>query len=603
MRVLGHAAWFVLKTAMILTKQESERLIRGALGEIKADLVITGGKFINVYSGEILDGMEIAVLDGRVCYVGLNAQHACGESTEVLDASDLYIAPGFIDGHTHIGHYARPFENLQSYLPRGATAVVASCDELASVFGFRGVKLFLDEVGRHPVRVYSLVSMAAPQDPLLCSTATFSNEQIAELLSDPRVLGMGEIVSWLRLTECDEEILDRLESARRNGQIIHGHTAGARDRKLCAIAATGVSSCHEAIRFEDALERLRLGYWTMLREGSLRQDLAETLPGLIEARVNLQRLILVTDSMSPDDVDEHGYLDHVVRRAIALGFTPVQAIQAVSLNPATYSGLERDIGGIAPGRFADIVLLDDLEQCHVREVLIGGKVVARNGQPEGRWDAAVLPGDLVHSLRAGITITPETFKISSPIVAPKVRAMELVNQTITAERIVQLSAPTGCVTADTGSDILKVAVFDCHHHSANAAFGFLKGFGARVGAVGLTTNLDENALMVVGSDDADMAHCANALLDSGGGMAVVQQGEILEMIEFPFGGIFSLLPWREVGRGLGRVQACLKKMGSPFDKPIFALSFLPFVTLPALRITARGLIDAKKRRIVSLFAD
>jgi adenine deaminase len=588
---------------MIFTKQEAERLIRGALGEIKADLIITGGKFINVYSGEILDGVETAVLDGRVCYVGPNAHHVRGEETEVLDATDLYIAPGFIDGHTHIGHYARPFENLQSYLPRGATAVVASCDELASVFGFRGVKLFLDEVERHPVRVYSLVSMAAPQDPLLCSTATFSNEQIAELLSDPRVLGMGEIVSWLRLTQCDEEILERLACAQRNGQIIHGHTAGARDRRLCAIAAAGVSSCHEPIRFEDALERLRLGYWTMLREGSLRQDLAETLPRLIEAGVNFQRLILVTDSVSPDDVDERGYMDHVVRRAIALGFTPVQAIQTVTLNPATYSGLERDIGGIAPGRFADIVLIEDLERCRVREVRIGGKVVARDGQSEGHREAAPLPGDLLRSLRAGIMITAETFTISSPVGAPKVRVMELLNQTITAERIVEFNAPAGSVTANAGDDILKVAMFDRHRDSAPVAFGFLKGFGARAGAVGLTTNLDENALMIVGSDDADMAHCANILLASGGGMAVVEQGEILEMIEFPFGGIFSLLPWREVGRGLGRVQACLKKMGSPFDKPIFALSFLPFVTLPALRITARGLVDAKKRRIVPLFAD
>jgi adenine deaminase len=179
---------------------------------------------------------------------------------------------------------------------------------------------------------------------------------------------MGEIVSWLRLLQCDDELLERLALAHQNGQIVHGHTAGARDQKLCAVAAAGISSCHEPIRSEDALERLRLGYWTMLREGSLRQDLEAALPPLIAAGVSLQRLILVTDSTTPDDVEERGHMDHVVRRAISLGLTPVQAIQSVTLNAATYSGLEQEIGGIAPGRFADIVLIGDLKQCHVREV-------------------------------------------------------------------------------------------------------------------------------------------------------------------------------------------------------------------------------------------
>ena len=588
---------------MALTKQQSKRLIRGALGEIKSDLIISGGKFINVYSGEILDGVEVAVLDGRVCYVGANAQHARGGATEIFDASGLYVAPGFIDGHTHIGHYARPYENLESYLPRGTSAVVASCDELASVFGLRGVKFFLDEVERHPLRVYTLISMAAPQDPLLCNTAVFSNDEIAEALADPRILGMGEIVSWLRLIQCDEEILDRLALARRNGQIIHGHTAGARDQKLCAVATAGISSCHEPISFGDALERLRLGYWTMLREGSLRQDLEATLPRLISARANLQRLILVTDSMSPDDVEDRGHMDHVVRRAMALGLTPMQAIQAVTLSPATYCGLERDIGGIAPGRFADIALIDDLERCRVREVLVNGKVVARDGQSAVKRNSVKLPPDMLRRLQVTKPITPETFEIESPVAAPKIRAMELVNLTITTERILQFNAPAGILTVDSETDLLKVTVFDCHHGSPNVAFGYLKGFGARVGAVGLTTNLDENALMIVGRDDRDMARCANALLESGGGMAIVDKGQIMELLDFPFGGIFSLQSSGEVGAGLRRIQACLKKMGSSFDKPIFALSFLPFVTLPALRITARGLVHVKERRIVSLFVD
>ncbi len=593
----------VTNPGMARSKHELERLIRGAMGEIKADLIINGGKLVNVYSGEILEGMEIAAIDGRICYVGPSAQHTRGARTEMLDASGCFLSPGFIDGHTHIGHYARPFENLQSFLPHGTTALVASCDELATVFGFRGLKLFLDEVEQHPLRVYTLLSMVAPQDPRLCSTAEFTNDEIAVALADARVLGMGEIVSWLRLLQCDQDILESLALAHGNGQIIHGHTAGARDQKLCAVAAVGISSCHEPIRFEDALERLRLGYWTMLREGSLRQDLAATLPRLIAAGVNLQRLILVTDSMTPDDVEDLGHMDNVVRRAIEIGLSPLQAIQAVTLNAATYSGLEQDIGGIAPGRFADILLLDDLEHCHVREVLIAAKTVARGGVSEVKQQPIPVPPETMYSLKLGLEIGPELFRIAAPNAKPKVRVMELVNQTITAERVLEFAAPNGFVEANLSDDLLKVAMFDRHQRTKRVAFGFLKGFGAKIGAVGLTTNLDENTLMVVGSDDCDMALCANALLEAGGGLAMVDGGQVLEKLAFPAGGIFSLRPWREVGQGLRRMQNRLNEMGSPFDKPIFAVNFLPFVTLPALRITARGLVNAKERKIVSLFAD
>jgi adenine deaminase len=588
---------------MARSKAEMQRLIRGALGEIKADLIISGAKLINVYSGEILDGMEVAVLDGRICYVGPSAKHARGDGTAILDAAGRYIAPGFIDGHTHIGHYCRPFEHLQSYVVRGTTALVASCDELSTVFGHRGLKLFLDEVERHPLRVYTLASMVAPQDPRLCSTATFTNEEIAEALADPRVLGMGEIVSWLRLLQCDDEILERLAMAHRNGQIIHGHTAGARDQKLCAVAAVGISSCHEPIRFEDAIERLRLGYWTMLREGSLRQDLAETLPRLIASGVNLQRLILVTDSMTPDDVAERGHMDHVVRRAIELGLTPVQAIQSVTLNPAVYSGVERDIGGIAPGRWADLVFLGSLEECSVKEVWIAGKLAARDGISLVSEPPISLPSDMMNTLRLNRSLKAKSFEIAAPALASKIRVMSLVNQTITEERIFTIEAPSGFVEASLPVDLLKVAMFDRHSASGAVAFGFLQGFGARLGAVGLTTNLDENALMIVGVDDGDMALCGNSLIETGGGIAIVDKGTFIEKLDFPFGGILSLEPGKVVGGRLKRIQERLREMGSPFDKPIFALNFLPFVTLPSLRITACGLINVKERKIVSLFTE
>ena len=584
------------------SKTELRRLVQGAIGEVKADLIVTGGKLINVYSGEVLDGMEIAVLDGRICYVGPSAAHGRGEATEILDARGLYVCPGFIDGHTHIGYYCRPYEYLQAYLPHGTTALMASCDELATVFGYTGVKFFLDEVEAHPLRVYALISMVAPQDRLLCSTKSLTQSEISEGLDDPRVLGLGEMVSWLRLTQGDEELLERIEMAHERGKIIHGHTAGAKDRKLCAVGAVGISSCHEPIRVEDALDRLRLGYWTMLREGSLRQDLEATLKPLIERDINFQRLILVTDSMSPDDVEEAGHMDHVLRRAVSMGLPPMQAIQAVTLNPATYSGLEQEIGGIAPGRFADLVFMEDLEHFRVRTTLIGGKVLAEKGVSLVKANPISLPVGMTESLRLGPNVSPRQFKIPCASAAAKIRVMELINQTITAERIVSVSVTAGFVEASLHDDLLKVAVFERHDNDKQIALGFVKGFGAKVGAVGTTTNLDENTLMVVGGNDDDMAICGNALIKCGGGMAIVNQGEVLDRIAFPVGGVFSMYRWQEVAKGLCCIQRFLKDNGSTFERPMYALSFLTFVTLPALRITARGLVNVKERRIVSLFA-
>jgi adenine deaminase len=313
--------------------------------------------------------------------------------------------------------------------------------------------------------------------------------------------------------------------------------------------------------------------------------------------------MLVTDGMSPDDVAADGHMDFVVRRAIALGLSPMQAIQSVTLNAATYSGLEQEIGGIAPGRHADLAFLEDLNGVRVHSTMIGGKVLAKNGESLFRGAPIAWPDETIRCLSIGMKVSPESFRIPCAATRARIRVMELVGQTITAERILEVAAPGGALEADPGADLLKVAVFERHQPGGGVAFGFLKGFGARVGAVGMTTNLDENTLLVAGSSDRDTALCADILVKAGGGIAVIDRGEILEKIEFPVGGIFSLAPWRETGEKLERINRWLRDRGAPFSKPIYALSFLTFVTLPALRITSRGLINAKERKVVSLFVE
>ena len=373
-------------------KDTIQRLIRASMGEVKADLLVTGGRLVNVYTGEVLDGMEMAVSQGRICYVGPSADHTRGDETRVIDARGRWVAPGFIDAHTHIGHFCRPFELLQAYAPHGTTALMASCDEHTVAFGLTGMRLFLDEVASHPLRVYTLISMAAPQDPLLCRTESLSDQEVAEALRDPRVLGLGEVVSWLRLVQGDPDLLARIDMALGEGKIVHGHTAGARDRRLNAIAAASVSSCHEPISGEDALARLRLGYWTMLREGSFRQDLEATLKPLLAAGVDTGRLILVTDGMAPDDVAEHGHMDHVIRRAVECGLSSVRAIQATHAAPGyvlrSRSGHRRPgtrpVCGLRPaGRPGD-----SAGGRHLHRRRVGG----RGGRVEGGCRSAALSG-------------------------------------------------------------------------------------------------------------------------------------------------------------------------------------------------------------------
>ncbi len=577
------------------------RLMRASLGEDKADLVVTGGRLINVYTGEVLDGMELAVSQGRICYVGPGADHTRGDETRVIDARGRWIAPGFIDAHTHIGHFCRPFELLQAYVSRGTTALMASCDEHTVAFGLTGMQLFLDEVASHPLRVHTLISMAAPQDPLLCRTETLSDQEVADALRDPRVLGLGEVVSWLRLVQGDPDLLARIDLALAQGKIVHGHTAGAGDRRLNAVAAASVSSCHEPISGDDALVRLRLGYWTMLREGSFRQDLEATLKPLLAAGVDTGRVILVTDGMSPDDVAAHGHMDHVIRRAVEYGLSPVRAIQAATLHPATYSGLEQDIGGLAPGRFADFVLLDDLENVRVGATYIAGERAAEDGESRVAAVPPPFPDGMGLKIALRLPVTAEDMRIRCDTPHARVRVMDLVNQTITRERIVEVACAGGVIPADVENDLLKVAVFD-RREGFSPAFGFIRGLGADIGAVGTTVNLDEYTLLVAGSSDYDMAYCANLLLESGGGAALVDKGRVLEEIPFPIGGLFSLEPWRDVGEKLAAVQQVLKQRGSAFAKPLYALCFLTFVTLPELRITGRGLVRAKERTLVSLLA-
>ncbi|MBC7131377.1 adenine deaminase, partial [Candidatus Bathyarchaeota archaeon] len=339
-----------------------KNLIDVCLGRIKADLVVKCKSMLNVFSGEILDDISIAVKGDKIAYVGKNAETMMGTGTEVLKISDGTAVPGLIDAHTHMDMLCTPTEQAKHMLIHGTTTIFAEPDELTSVMGFEGFKTFVKETEKLPLKVYVTIPLAVPQDPKLSSVKPLPISAYKEALTWSNIIGLGETVAWTLMLDKDSHYIEKFKLAIEKGKLIEGHTAGARNAKLAACVCAGISSCHEAINPEQALERLRLGIFLMIREGSVRRDLTAILPDLVQRGIDLSNAALVSDWVDPLDLKELGYMDYIIDKAVEYGLDPVKAIQMVTINPARHFRMDQLIGSIAPGRYADITVLKSLNR-------------------------------------------------------------------------------------------------------------------------------------------------------------------------------------------------------------------------------------------------
>jgi len=582
-------------------------LVETALGKKKADLVVRKGTLVNVYSGEILNNMDVAVKGDRIAYVGNNADHTIGGLTKAVDASKRFVVPGFMDAHTHIDLYCTPTQFAQAALPHGTTAIFTEPDELANVLGFKGVKLFAEEVRRLPLRVYVQVPLTCPQDPAFEMTHPLAVREVGEALGWDDVVGLGEAVSWPRVLSLDKDYFTKFKHALELRKRIEGHTAGAKNNKLAAYVSAGIFSCHEPINSEQVIERLRLGMFVMLREGSLRRDLAEILPPLLKADVNASRMAFGTDLIDPPDLTKQGYMDFIVRNAIGLGLDPVRAIQMATINPAQYFRLDNDIGGIAPGRFADMTLIDDLGKVDVQLTISGGKVVAKDGKMLEATPRFVYPRIASKSIHVRRKLRPQDFVIKPPHSkkGDKVRVVvaKFVTEAINRQVVEEIPVVKGEVPCVPERDIMKVAVIDRHWKSSRKSLGFIQGFKAKIGALSSSLNFDQNNIVVIGFSDADMAAAANKVIDVDGGIAIASGGKVVDYLPMPIAGVMSSQPMTEVAEKMEKMSNFLKEAGCEFEKPLNTLLFLTFVTLPEIRITDRGLVDVKNHKFISLFPD
>ena len=576
-------------------KQRAE-MIQTALGRAKADEVFTGGQLVNVYSGEIIPHLWVAFKGDHVAYVGPSHPELIGEKTRVHELEGRFLLPGFIDGHTHLDSIFQVKSYAEYALAYGNTTAVSEVAMIANAYGVKGVEFFLQETEDLPLRVFVLAPPLVPPFPELETSRAFPASFFRKLLANNRCLGVGETY-WPKVIGLEERALRQYQLSDMMGKTREGHAAGARNAKLVAYAAAGTSSCHEATNLDEALDRLRLGMAVMIREGYVRREL-EAISGIAKQPVDLHNVMLVTDLADPEELVYSGGMNLLLKKAVALGFEPVKAIQMVTINVARYFGL-RDLGGLAPGKVADMVVVDDLEGFYCHQVWAAGRPVARDAKLTIEISQYAYPDEAGRSVALEKS-SPSLFQIPAGKSEAKIRVVEIVNDTITRETICQMKAVEGKWVADPEKDILKLAVFNKSISDAKPSLSFVKGVGIRKGAIATSLIWDTNNILVVGTSDREMSVAINQLISLGGGVVVVKEQEVTARLALPLCGIISPEPLPEIVREMCEVEKACRRLGSNLTRPLLTLQTLPFTGLPYLRPTDKGLADIRKGKLVPL---
>ncbi|HCX65391.1 MAG TPA: adenine deaminase [Eubacteriaceae bacterium] len=588
-------------------KEVTKELAAVAQGTKPAELVLKNGHLINVNTHEIQKNMDVAIHSGRIALVG-KADHTIGEGTQVIDASDRYIAPGFMDGHIHVessmmtvGEYAK------AVLPHGTTTIYMDPHEIANVLGVEGVRLMIEESRNLPLQTYVAMPSCVPATPgFEDAGATITPEDIKEAMQYPEVAGLGEMMNFPGVIYGDDSIHQELYETLDADKIITGHFSMPETGKdLNAYIASGVRCCHESTRAEDALAKMRLGMYAQLREGSAWHDVKETIKSMTENNIESRYATLVSDDTHPNTLITVGHLDHVVRRAIEEGVNPITAIQMVTINVAQCFRMDQDLGTVSPGRWADIVLLEDLTKVTVEKVIANGELVAENKRMLVDIPKTDYPEMAKQSMNLANEISPDDFMIAAPEdkqSSAVVRVMEIIEAKVgTYERKIDLPIQGGLVQNDLDQDVIKAAVFERHHQTGTKGIGFVKGFHLREGAVASTVAHDSHNLLIVGTNDEDMALAGNTLAECGGGMVAVKNGKVLALLPLPIAGLMCQESAQEVAQKVEALEEAWKDLGCDLVSPFMTMALIALAVLPELRLTHRGYIDTVRFQPVDLY--
>jgi len=587
----------------------SRELTDVAMGRTPADLIIRKGKWVCVQSGEIIDEIDVAIKGERIAYVGQDSQHCEGRETQIVDAEGRYLVPGLIDGHMHVeSGMVTVTEFVRAVLPHGTTAMFIDPHEIANVFGLKGVRMMVDEAAIQPVHVWVEMPSCVPSAPgLETPGAVLGPDDVAEAMTWPGIIGLGEMMNFPGVFNSDEKMHAEMARTREAGKVIGGHYASP-DLGLPfhGYVAGGPEDDHEGTRVEDAVARVRQGMKAMLRLGSAWYDVATQLPAITELGLDPRHFILVTDDSHSGTLVHDGHMDRVVRHAIDQGLDPMIALQMATLNPAEHFGLARDIGQIAPGRYADIVLVDDLQNFHADQVIARGQMAASEGKLLLEVPQFSYPAEVKASVRLGRQLAVDDFAMptqaDSNVEANVIGVIE--NQAPTKHLRLELPVADGRVLSDNDQNVAKVALVERHRGTGEVQVGFVQGFGINVGcAFGSTVAHDSHHMLIVGTSDEDMAIAANELARVGGGQIVVREGNVQALVELPIAGLMSDERAEIVAEKAESVLAAMRDCGCDLNNANMQLSLLALVVIPELRISDRGLVDVETFAVIPVIAE
>lgn len=568
-------------------------------GDAPADLCLTNAKVINVFTREVIAGC-VRVHEGRIASVQGEGS-AVAPALQTIDLHGAYLAPGFIDAHMHVeSTMLPPSEFITLAAPHGTTGVVLDPHEIANVHGIEGIRFIMENASGLPLNFMFGVSSCVPSSPLETAGAILSADDLAPLFEDDRVVALAEMMNFPGVFLGVPEVLDKvnLGLARR---IVDGHCPGLRGLPLQAYAAAGISSDHECTTAEEALEKLRAGMRVYIREGSAARNLEALLPLVTPA--NAHRFSFCTDDRHPGDLRDEGHIDHVVRKAIGLGLDPLIALSVASIHTAQHYR-RADLGAIAPGYQADLIIFDDLTDIRPKTVYHAGEPVAQDGVYIGPRREIARSGAVGGpSVRLPASLDAGSFRI--PIgpsgAASKVRVIGMdPHQLVTAHLTLEPRTRDGAYVADPDRDILKLAVIERHRATGNIGLGFVHGFAFGEGALASTVGHDSHNLAVVGTNDEDMLAAARALEDAGGGQCVVRRGEVLALLPLPIAGLMSDESAEVVIERQAALLDAAHALGCPHHDPFMPLSFLPLPVIPSLKLSDLGLVDVEKFEVVPL---
>jgi adenine deaminase len=574
-----------------------------ATGRAPADLVIKGATLVNVYSRECCPKTTIAVKGAKIAAVG-DYESSAGSEPVVIEANQFYAFPGLIDGHIHLeSTMLDPVEFARVVLPRGTTSVMIDPHEIANVLGVEGVRLMIARTEKIPLKVYVQIPSCVPSTTSLeTAGARIGPKDVQMMLKWPRTVGLGEVMNYPGVLAGDRNLRLMIEETHRARKVVEGHAPGLVGKELSGYLSAGMSGDHESTTEQELVEKIRLGCVVEIREGSTSHNLSTLIHAIKNHNLNSERTVLVSDDRHASDLMGLGHMDYNVRRAIEEGMDPIDAIRMATLNTAEHFRVDDEIGGIAPGKRADIVLARDLSSMKVETVIADGRIVARDGALATKIASPRFPPRSLRTVHLKRQLKPSDFVVRSDRDdgIAQIVVIDTSSEILTKRTCQEITIRDSQIQSDLERDILKVAVIERHKRTGNIGRGFVKGFGLKAGAISSSVAHDSHNICVVGANDSDMALAVNEIAKMQGGLVAAKDGKILAELALPFAGLMSTRPIEEVNEAEKHLSEAARSLGCAFTSPFMVMSFLSLAVIPEVRLTDKGIVDVSAAKLIAM---